>query len=269
MGYAQDTGYIPQTIADIMSYVMGKINEQFETTYTIETFEGTNFYKYFYAIAQRMQANEVKTSEIFIKMQDYFNDTNEKILRPKTTAPGIIETFAEAGYTASVKPPVVGDAGKSYVCIDTSNSDPDYADQKLEIATILMENTVGGVVTLGDESQDIVLENGQLFTYKFSLPDTTAVRLRLTIDISRNNTFTIDDDTTIKQNLLDNIAAKYALGKDFEPETYFTIIDAPWASDILLEYSLDGGSTWDDETYESEFDELFTFSLANVTLVQS
>ena len=37
---------------------------------------GTNFYKYFYALAQRIQTNEIKTSEIFLKLQDYFKYTN-------------------------------------------------------------------------------------------------------------------------------------------------------------------------------------------------
>jgi len=50
------------------------VNTQFGQSYTMDTFIGTNLYKYFYALAQLLQENEVKTSEIFLKLQQYFNN---------------------------------------------------------------------------------------------------------------------------------------------------------------------------------------------------
>jgi hypothetical protein len=66
MSFSEENGYIPVPIETIMGQFMIGINNEFGTTYTIETFTGTNFYKYFYSIAQLVQKNEVKTSEIFL-----------------------------------------------------------------------------------------------------------------------------------------------------------------------------------------------------------
>ncbi len=90
MGFAQETGYIPTDIATIMDDIMENVNTQFGTSYTSETFVGTNFYKFCYAIAQKMQENEIKTSEIFQKLQEYISVTNEAISRPVTTNPGLV-----------------------------------------------------------------------------------------------------------------------------------------------------------------------------------
>jgi hypothetical protein len=96
MGYANESGYTPQTIDQIMEAFRTAINTQFGTTYTTESFVGTNFYKYFYALAQRVQENEVKTSEIFAKLQDYFNENERDDLKTCSDKPrldrGIVPT---------------------------------------------------------------------------------------------------------------------------------------------------------------------------------
>lgn len=102
MGYSAENGYVPVGIDEIMASIRENVNTQFGTTYTAETFVGTNMYKYFYALAQRVEANEIKTSEIFLKLQDYFDFTNETILSPKVTPPGFLEAMADAGYIVSV-----------------------------------------------------------------------------------------------------------------------------------------------------------------------
>jgi tryptophanase len=73
-----------------MELVREGVNDQFGSSYAAETFQGTNFYKYFYALVQRLQENEVKTSEIVLKLQQYFEITNEEITRPNTTHPGLL-----------------------------------------------------------------------------------------------------------------------------------------------------------------------------------
>lgn len=272
MGFSVENGYVPASVDDLMALVMAGYNTQFGTTYTNETFLGTNAYKYYYALVQQLQENDVKTSEVFLKLQDYFKETNEMISRPVVTGPGVIEALNDADYTASVKPPIDADAGKIYICVDL-NSDtdenPDYATQVLEVAGIIRDSVVAGVITQGAIVTNLVLSNGQAFDFKFKLPTYTDIKLRLTINTSDNNNLVIDDPDTVKNNLVDNIDAKYSLGKDFEPQRYFTTADAPWASTVLLEWSDDNGSTWHDEVFEADFDDLFVYPLEDIELVET
>jgi hypothetical protein len=270
MGFSVETGYVPVTIEDIMSSIMAGVNTQFGTTYTTESFVGTNFYKFFYALAQRVMTNEVKMSEIFLKLQDYFKLTNETILNPKVTPTGLIDALEQAGYEASVKPMIDADAGKSYICVNLLGTEDDYVAMKLEVCGLIKDYTVAGVVTQGAESETLTLTNGQAFDFKYDLPNVTEdVLLRLTITTSRNNTSVISTPEESKQKLLENIQAQYSLGLDFEPERYFSVADAPWAGDILLEYSVDAGSNWLNDTFEANYDDLFEIKLENITLVEA
>jgi hypothetical protein len=269
MGYANESGYTPQSIADIMESIRVNLNIQFGTSYTTESFVGTNFYKYFYALAQRVQENEIKTSEIFAYLQDYFALTNERISRPVVTNPGLVDKLSEEGYVASVKPMILADAGKINVCVDVDDTDPDYATTKLDICTIIKDSTVAGCVTQGSESESITLSNGQSFDFKYHLPDKIEVDLKLTITTSENNQSVIKSPDDIKADLIANIQARYALGKNFEPQKYYDLDDAPWASVVLLEWSDDSGSNWYSTVYDAAFDDLFDYALERVTLVEN
>lgn len=269
MGFSQDQGYIPIDIAQIMDEFRGYINTQFGTTYTTEQFVGTNLYKYFYAIAQRVSETETKTSEIFLKLQQYFIITNERISRPVVTNPGVIEKLTTEGYVASLKPIVEADAGKINICIDTDETADDYATTKLDICTIIKDSTPAGCVSQGTETESIVLSNGQSFDFKFHLPNRIPIILRLTTELSENNQVVIESPDDVKLSLLTKINALYKLGKNFEPQRYFTIVDAPWAASVLLEWSDDDGDNWHDEVYDSDFDDLFEFGLEDITLVEN
>jgi len=391
MGYAQESGYTPTDIETIMTSIMGNINTQFnlDPAYTMETFVGTNAYKYFYALAQRVQENEVKTSEIFAKLQQYIAITNERISRPVVTNPGLEEKLEAEGYTASLKPMIDADAGKIHICVDvneglkasgtititnyanlvsgtddsvgvggvtftaqtgaatpgdatfqaaTSNevtaislakqinshattgilvnakaqggivtitalyggtggnsialayndndtnvgatksgnalsggaADADYAATKLALNTLISQSTIAGGVTQGTESSAIVLSNGQSFDFKYNLPKRIPTHLKLTIALSENNQVVVGDPDDTKQLLLDNINARYRLGKNFEPQRYFSTLDAPWAASVLLEWGRDDGSpTYASTVYNSDYNELFDVSLANITLVET
>lgn len=395
MGYAQDSGYTPTNITAIMTSIMDNINTQFQLSppYTYDTFVGTNAYKYFYALAQKLQENEVKTSEIFQKLQVYFDQINARISRPVVTNPGIIEKLGIEGYVASVKPMIDADAGKIHICIDaddgvhaegnfvitsyanlvsgtpdtitvgatvftaqagaatpggatfqaaTSNAataislaaqinahavtkllviaravgakvlikalyggtggnsialaytdndtnigatksgtaltggdtNADYADIKEALCTLISEITVAGAVTQGTESEAIVLSNGQSFDFKYNLPNLLTVHLRLTITLSENNLVVVGNPDDIKQRLLDNINARYRLGKNFEPQRYYSVVDAPWAAQVLLEYSFNydpdapGGETWASAIYDADYRDLFDVKLVNIILVE-
>lgn len=283
MAFAQDNGYTPATIEAIMDSLRQNINTQFGTTYTAESFVGTNFYKYFYALAQRLQENEVKTSEIFLKLQQYIAVTNESISRPVVTNPGLVEKFAAEGYTASVKPMIEADAGTINICVDVdeTETDPPYSETKLAICELIRDSTVAGAVTMGDQVESIVLSNGQSFDFKFVLPNRIHVGLRLTIATSENNQLVIDSPEETKLQLLANIAEKYKLGKNFEPQRYFGIVDAPWAASVLLEWTddvtetspgvweIDVTPTWHSTVYDAEFDDLFVIDLELVELVET
>ena len=269
MGFSQENGYVLVSTDVIMDYFMNGINTQFGTSYTTESFVATNFYKYFYIIAQRVQLNETKSSEIFLKLQNYIDFINARISRPVNTNPGIVDRFLVQGYVASVKPIVEADAGKINICVQTDSEADDYATVKIAICTLISQITVAGAVTQGAESEAIVLSNGQSFDFKFHLPDELPIILRLTITTSENNLVTIDTPDEIKLKLLSNIASRYKLGRNFEPQTYFTTNDAPWAGSILLEYSFDDGDNWLSSIYDAAFDDLITFGLADITLVEN
>jgi len=393
MSFSQENGYVPADISTIMDSLMGYINTQFnlDPAYTTETFVGTNAYKYFYALAQRLQENEVKTSEIFIKLQSYFDFINARISRPVVTNPGLIEKLGAEGYVASVKPMVDGDAGKIHVCVDvidnhargtvtvssyanlvsgtddsitigataftaqagaatpgagtfqaaTSNAatatslaaqinahatagalveawaidavvyiralavgeggndialvytdndtnvgaavsaatllggveleegDEDYDDIRDDLFEIIKNSTVAGAVTQGTEIGTITLSNGQSFDFKYNLPNRIAVLLRLTVSLSENNQVVVGDPDDTKLALLANINERYQLGRNFEPQRYFSIVDAPWASSILLEWSDDAGGNWYSTVYDAEYNDLFDVVLENIELVEN
>lgn len=388
MGYANENGYTPTTIETMMSSVRENINTEFGTSYTAETFMGTNFYKYFYSLMQRSQENEIKTSEIFAKLQQYFRVTNERISRPVVTNPGLIEALETNGYIASVKKPIDADAGKVFVCVDVddgghasgivtitsyanlisgtddtitvgatvftaqsgaatpgdatfqadgSNSltaesladqinahatagvlvkatavgavvtiraihggeagnsialeyddndtnvgatvsvatleggtepEEDYEAIRLDICTIIKDSTVAGIVSQGTEEEAIVLSNGQSFDFKYNLPNRIPVLLRLTITVSENNQVVILTPEETKDILIANIAAEYRLGRNFEPQRYFSVDDAPWASNVLLEWSINDGGSYFSTVYDAEYDDLFEFDIGDVELVE-
>lgn len=269
MPFSQDQGYIPVEVADILDAIRVFVNTQFGTTYTAESFIGTNHYKNFYALAQRMAENEIKTSEVFLKLQEYITITNERISRPVATNPGIIEKLESEGWVASVKPMIEADAGEINICVDVDDADPDYADFKLAIATIIKDSTAAGCVTMGTETEAIVLSNGQSFDFKYHLPDRKTTLLRLTTVLSENNQLVIGDPDATKATLLANIAANYRLGKNFEPQRYFGIADAPWAESVLLEWSINAGVDYFSTVYDANFDDLFEVSLVDTELVES
>ena len=150
-----------------------------------------------------------------------------------------------------------------------------YATLKDAICTLISQITVAGAVTQGTESKSIVLSNGQSFDFKYNLPNILTVHLKLTITLSENNQVVVGNPDDIKQKLISNIDARYRLGKNFEPQRYYSVIDAPWASSVLLQYSFDydaenpGPETWSNAIYDADYRDLFDVKLANIILVEA
>lgn len=387
MSFSTDQGYVPLAIDELMEIVRVNINTQFSTNFTQDEFIGSGHYKNMYSLVQRLQENEVKASEIVLKLQQYFIVTNEMIQRPKTTHPGIVDVLLEAGFEASTKPPELADAGKVYVCVNvvdnhargeveitsyanlvsgtddsvtvgatvftaqagsatpgaatfqaaTSNaltavslaaqinahatagalveawvdgavviiralsggtggnaialaytdndtnvgatvsaatllggivSDDEYDDIEEEISEILSDCIAGGIVSMGREGVEVTLPNLQAFEYLYALPERQRTYLKLTIGISDHNEHAIPSDEEIKAVLLANVIARYKMGRDFEPDKYFSTEDAPWAASILLQYS-DDDMSYASIVEENDFDFLREFDIDDISLVQS
>ena len=157
-------------------------------------------------------------------------------------------------------------ATKSGTVLSGGNSATlDYDDVRLAICTIVKDCVVAGVISQGDEVETITLPNNQSFDFKFALPVRTPIDLKLTVTLSGNNQFNILTDAEVTQILFDNINARYKLGLDFEPQRYFSVVDAPWASNILLEYDTGGGFV--STVFAADFDDLFTFAITDITVV--
>lgn len=269
MSFSQDEGYLAESLESIISDIRVGINDEINTTYTEETFLGTGWYKFAYAIAQRVQRGEVKTSEIFQKLQQYIVLTNQRIQRPSVSLPGLMDSFDANLYTASIKPPAEVDAGKIFVCVQlqTDDDSPSEEDQKEEIATLISQYVAAGLVWMGDEEVLVTISNGQSFTIKFYLPDETPILLRLTAVESVNNLLNVPTDQEVRQIVYDNTKARYRLGWNFEPQRYIGLTDLPWAGSAVLEYSTNGGGAWSSAVFSAAFDDLFTFGLGDVSVV--
>ena len=266
MSFSSENGYVPITFDSMMDLIRQGINVQFNMTFTPDTFVGTNYYKYFYTLVQRVVENQTKASEIFLKLQSYIAETNARIQRPSVSLPGLIDSFESKGYVIAVKPMISDDRGRVSIAVDVDYTSPDYPAKKLEIATLVKDFVVAGVISMGGEEVDILLSNGQEFTFRFYLPYFTDMILRITIDKSDNHDGIIPSDETIRSMILDNFNARYRLGWDFEPQRYFTHDDAPWAASILLEYSTDSGSTWSSDVKQMLFYDKVRFGLEDITV---
>lgn len=268
MSYSQDEGYLPLSFTEIMNFIREGVNAQFNTSYTAESFVGTNWYKYHYPLVQKILANETKTAEVFHKVQQYIRTTNEKIQRPSVSMPGLLDSFAAKGYIASVKPPVEEDAGTISICVDVDNGADDYDAKKLEIGTLIKDFIAGGIVSLGTEEQAVTLSNGQSFTFKYFLPTPKPILLRAFLVKSNNSLLPVPTDEEVRQEIFENIRARYRLGWDFAPQRYYNLSDAQWAQSVLLEFTFTivdpQPEDWIDGVYQSEFDELITLGLEDI-----
>ena len=269
MPYTQENNYIPDTLNDLMTRFLLGVNKQFNTSFTLETFIGTGFYKYFFVIAQQILTVENEFAEAYTKLQDYIRTTNESIAIPKTPREGLIATFAKAGYVVSLEPQTLENAGKLGVCVDVDPNGGEFADQKAEILTLLKDYTVAGLYYNGTHRGTVRLSNGQNFEFAFYTPTRQELTLKLTVKLSQNSTLVADSETKIKQKLLANLKELYSLGANFEPEKYFTISrDAPYASSVALEWR-GISADFSADIYEADFKDLLLFDENRIQVVIS
>jgi len=136
----------------------------------------------------------------------------------------------------------------------TTNAD--YAALKQEIIDRMGSWLSAGLYFSGTETGTRTALNGQVFDYAYALPTPVDILVRITVTASANAKTPILNENQIRDVFDTNFASLYRLGLDFEPEKYLEIArDLPFASDILLEYSEDSGSTWDDQPRAMAYDE--------------
>lgn len=229
-------------------------------------FEASREYEQFYAACQIDMALQTKASQTFDEVIEYLNDTALKIQSPSTVytmiAKNIKDTF---GFDASAKPMIEADRGKAHIAIDY---EPD-AETNQQIAEFLKEKCiVAGVVTIGDISATVTLSNGQPFDYAWTTAKNTDLDFKVTIKVSRNSSSSVDSKNEVIAKFLDNFANLYQMGWDIEPEKYYEVNrDAPYASEVITEYSTDGGATWLTEPLYSDFDTKYNPALTSGNVI--
>ena len=270
MPYSNSQGYVPRTATEIMEALRLNMNDVLGTDYTTSEFSGTNFYKVIYPVMQEIMATENNLSIIFSKLVDFIDKTNESINAPAVVRDSIIRKINELGVDCSLKQLDPAEAGNIFLCCDLNPADDNYSYLIDRIGNIMLENISAGTVSNGSVSVNKRLENGQVETFKFELPTKTAILLKLTLQISRNNDQYIPTDSEAKEILLNNLNKYYKLGNDFEPEKYAEINrDFPCCSEVILEYSLDNGTTWTDAVAQLSYDTKYITNAGDITIVRT
>jgi hypothetical protein len=268
MGY-NNKSYIPPTFDELLEVVTKKWNEEFGTNYDIETFKGTNAYRFAYVFIQTQIKQQAAVSEIYAKLQDYFNVVNAGINAATTTNEGIVREFRNKGYVASARDNSQAQAGTLAVAVDVDVSDEQYEDKEFEILNIIKDNSVAGLYCEGTQSGDITLSNGQVKTFKFTPAEKIKTKLQLEIKRARGSEYVSDSEDLVKEKLLLNLKNLYGLGQDFAPEKYFEIArDAPYAKSLSLKYL--NPKTKDkltSDVYTAEYTDLFTFQSSDIEVV--
>lgn len=268
--YSTSQGYLPRKFEDIVDSIRIRVNEKLGTSYTMSEFTGTNIYKTQYPAIQEAMAIENDLSQIFAKLLDYIDETNESINAPAIVRNSLIDRINKLGVECSLKKLSQGEAGNIFLCCNISTADDNYQYLANEIGKILRDFTAAGTVTNGTQEVSLQLANTQVETFKFSLATRTAILCRLTLKISRNNQYYIPTDDEAKDILLQNLKDLYHLGQDFEPEKYAEINrDFPCCSEVILEYSLDNGLTWSSNVAVLQYNQKYTVNRGDITIVRT
>lgn len=118
-----------------------------------------------------------------------------------------------------------------------------------------------GLFYNGTETGQVTASNGQVFNYAFDLPTETALKVKIQVRVSENTTLFVETPNEVKNKFLANFAKFYRLGYDFEPQIFLCRDrDLPFASEINVTYSTDGGTTYSSDVLEAMYDEKFTIS---------
>ena len=265
MSYTVTNGYSPRSYETILAECVAVVNEQFGTSYTSQSFVGTNLWKFLYTTIQGLMTVENNIAELGVKLQDYIRTQNEELIIPRSSPDGIMQIIQdELGLISSIKPiEQYQDAGYIYLAVDVDNTAEDYAEIKQQILNVLHQNMGAGLFYEGTETGTVTATNGQQFNYAYELPSEKPLYIKIRVTVSENTTLFVETPTEIKRKFLENFNSKYRLGYNFEPQTYLCKDDLPFAGAISIEYSEDG-TNYNSIILESAYNEKITISENNV-----
>lgn len=262
MTYTVTNGYSPRSYETILAECVQVVNEQFGTSYTSQSFTGTNLWKYLYATIQGLMTVENNIAELGVKLQDYIRTQNEELIIPTSSENGFTALLQrELGLIASFKPTESSsDAGQIHLAIDIDNTAEDYENKKQQIFDLMAEHLGAGLFYNGTEKGQVTELNGQAFNYAFDLPTDMPLKVKIQVKVSENTNLFVETTNKIKEKFLNNFARAYRLGYDFEPQAYLCKDDLPFASEIKVTYSTNGGSSYSGEVLNSMYDEKITIN---------
>lgn len=269
MSFTVTNGYSPRSYEAILADCVAVVNSEFKTQYTIQSFVGTNLWKFLYAEIQGMMTIENNIAELGVKLQDYIRTQNEELIIHRSSADGIMQALKdELGLVSSLKPTESSaDAGEIYLAVDIDPEGADYASKKQEIFNALHKYLTAGLHYNGTETGTVTATNGQVFNYAYELPTEKALKIKIQVKVSDNNNLFVETTNSIKEKFLENFAELYRFGYDFEPQQFLNISrDLPFASEITTQYSTNGGSSWGSAVLQSDYKTKYTISNADVEI---
>lgn len=267
MTYTVTNGYSPRDYETILEECVSIVNKEFGTSYTSQSFTGTNLWKFLYATIQGLMTVENNIAELGVKLQDYIRTQNESLIIPRSSYDGIMQIIKdELGLVSSIKVIESADeAGQIFLAVDVNNASDDYEERKKSIFKILHENMGAGLFYNGTEKGQVTASNGQVFNYAFDLPSETPLKVKIQVKVSDNSTLFVQTPNEVKNKFIANFAKFYRLGFDFEPQIFLCRDrDLPFASEINISYSTDGGTEYKTAVLEAMFNEKFTISTNDV-----
>lgn len=268
MKWDSSLGPIPDNFDTIMLlYYESFKNSKPEFSHVTYTkFTASREYELFYPSVQIDMQIEALISEIYTKTTEFIAEKNLAIQNPTTTRNAIASALErEFGLKASVKEMIEEDSGKIHLAIDYT---PEPA-LNLQIASYLeAKGVVASAYMVGDIEQPIVLTSGGVATYRWVTADEGEIKFKMTITESRVSTAPTDSVDEVVAKFTANWNAIYKIGQDIEPEVYFEIVrDAPYASNILTEYSTDGGTSWSSAPLVVAYDKKFNMTLKSSDVI--
>lgn len=266
MSYTVTNGYAPRSYETILSECVSIVNSEFGTNYTNQSFTGTNLWKYLYATIQGLMTVENNIAELGVKLQDYIRTQNEELIIPTSSENGFTALLQkEMGLIASFKPIESSEeAGQIHLAIDIDKNSENYEIQKERIFNLMAEHLGAGLFYNGTEQGSVTELNGQTFNYAFDLPSETQLKIKIQVKISENTNLFVETPNKIKEKFINNFSKIYRLGYDFEPQVYLCKDDLPFASEIKVTYSTDGGSSYSGEVLNAMYDEKIIITENNV-----
>lgn len=265
MSFDVINGFEKQSFDDILAILTDAINQQFNTDYTVDTIVGSNHFKFFYGGLQLRMECDNKIAELGNKIVDYIRTINESIAQPVSSPDGTIRYFREnLGLTISLKPITqASDAGKPAVCVDIDPTSTTFDSMKQQIFDALRLTQTEGLYWFNPSTSAGAREyrgessalNGQALPYCFFVPEESTMDIRITVTRSRESLAFQLNTAQIEALFIQNFNERYSLGKDFEGSVYLNINDIAGASEVLVEWSTNGGSSWSSGIRDMNFDQ--------------